>query len=652
MKIQLISLILKNFKGIKEFELKANGNVDVLGDNGTGKTTLYDAFLWLLFDKDSNNKKDFNIKTLDKNGQVIHFLEHEVEGILSVDSQPLKLKKMLSEKWVKKRGDSEKEFSGHETLYWIDEVPVKRSEYLEKIASLVSENVFKLITNPLFFNTQLTWQDRRKTLMEVCGGVTNNEVITSNQKLHRLTEILGNRTIDDYKKVLAEQVKRINSEIEKIPTRIDELHKSMPETGDYTELEIELQKYKSELVATEDRLLNIAEVNRKAMQKQRELMGYKNDLQALYIRIEHDANKDRNKIVDEKEVLQTRILDAESEIRSAKKCVESYKTIIESKIKRKEELYKLWNEAIGMRFTEPTEDEFICPTCKQDIPIDQKNTRLSKIKSIFLDDIGRKKDAINKEGKAIKLEVEKLESNIANLEKIIESSEGIANETRIKVEEMQSILSNEPATIDFGSNTEVINLRAKIKDLECEFTEPIEGVATDLMAKKYTIIAEVEQINKALNNKEVAEKTKLRIEELQTEQKKLGIQLSELEGHKFLLEEFVKTKVDMLEGSINAKFKNVKFKLFDTQINGGVVECCETLINTNGAWVGFADANNAGKINAGLDIINTLSEFHGANAPIWIDNREGVTKLTQINSQLINLFVSESDKKLRIMEEI
>jgi len=99
----------------------------------------------------------------------------------------------------------------------------------------------------------------------------------------------------------------------------------------------------------------------------------------------------------------------------------------------------------------------------------------------------------------------------------------------------------------------------------------------------------------------------------------------------------------MLESRINAKFSQVNFKMFNEQINGALVECCDTLIK----GVPFQDANNAAKINAGMDIINTLTAHYNITAPIFVDNREAVNNLIDTDSQVINLIVSQ-DKILRV----
>ena len=112
--MKLISLRLENFKGIKELEINIDGeNISIYGDNATGKTTIADAFSWLLFGKDSKDRAKFGIKTLDSAGNVIHNLEHGVYAMLEIDGDTVELERVYKEKWTKKRGTATATFSGH-----------------------------------------------------------------------------------------------------------------------------------------------------------------------------------------------------------------------------------------------------------------------------------------------------------------------------------------------------------------------------------------------------------------------------------------------------------------------------------------------------------------------------------------------------------
>ena len=251
MEIKIFSLKLKNFKGIKELKIDFNcQNTNIYGANATGKTTIFDAFKWLFFDKDSSDRKDFNIKTLDNNNNPIHFLEHEVEAILVIDGVDMTFKKVLQEKWVKKRGESDREFSGHETNYWIDEVPVKKKDYEEKINSLIPESLFKLITDPSYFNNQLKWTERRELLINISGAnISDDEILDSKEEFKTIKDNLEGRSIDDYKKVVQAKIKDLNKEKETIPVRIDELTNTLitEHNIDYKEIEEQKEEYNKQL---------------------------------------------------------------------------------------------------------------------------------------------------------------------------------------------------------------------------------------------------------------------------------------------------------------------------------------------------------------------------------------------------------------------
>jgi hypothetical protein len=134
------------------------------------------------------------------------------------------------------------------------------------------------------------------------------------------------------------------------------------------------------------------------------------------------------------------------------------------------------------------------------------------------------------------------------------------------------------------------------------------------------------------------------IEELKAEQTTLSQQIANVEKEQFVIENFIKDKIDRLEYAINSRFKYIKFRMFEEQINGGLRETCEATVN----GVPYSDANSASKINAGLDVINTLSNFYGVYAPIFIDNAESVHTLIETQSQLIRLVVDESSKSLNV----
>lgn len=642
MEIKILNLKLRNFKGVKELEINFDcKNTNIYGANATGKTTVFDAFKWLFFDKDSNDRKDFNIKTLDSNNNPIHFLEHEVEATLIIDGIDTTFKKVLQEKWVKKRGQTEQEFSGHETNYWIDEVPVKKKDYEEKINSLIPESLFKLITDPSYFNNQLKWTERRELLINISGAnISDDEILDSKEEFKILKNNLDGRSIDDYKKVVQAKIKDLNKQKETIPVRIDELTNTLitEHEIDYEKIEKEKAEYNQQLQAIE---LEMTDVQAKAKENMRiadQLAAAKKELSDFKLKKETEYSQkyssDLINLQNEKRVIESKIRYRQDE--------DSDRLLkIQQDQKRKAELYKKWDDVSNMKL-EFDPNSFICPTCKREYETDKIEEMQKQFENNFALHIKSEQDAINKEGQAINIRLDENTKAREILQQEIQELNSKLTEISNKITEIEKAKENDNS-FDVTSLPEYNNKIKEIEELEEKVNNLANGDISYLQNKKEEITEEINKLNKILNERDIQEKTKLRIEELQNEEKDISMKIQELEGEQYALEEFTKTKVELLENAINSKFQIVKFRLFDTQINGGLIECCDTLVN----GVPYSDVNNAHKILAGLDIINTLIKFYNTSAPIFIDNRESINEIYPINTQIISLIVS-TDFQLRI----
>ncbi len=642
MKIRISNLKLKNFKGIKDLKIDFNSeNTNIYGKNATGKTTIFDAFKWLFFDKDSNDRKDFNIKTLDSENKPIHFLDHEVEATLVVDEMKMVFKKILHEKWVTKRGQSEQEFAGHETNYWIDEVPIKKKDYEEKINSLIPESLFKLITDPTYFNNQLKWTERRELLINISGTtISDDEILNSKEEFKIIKDNLEGRSIDDYKKVVQAKIKDLNKEKETIPVRIDELTNTLitEHNIDYEEIEKQKEQYDQELQKIELEMTDVQARANENMKIAGELTEAKQELADFKLKKETEySQKYSNDLIN----LQNEKRIAESTIRVKQDEDNERKTKIEQDQKRKEELYKEW-DIVNNQKLEYDPNSFVCPTCKREYETDQKEEIKKQFENNFNTHKKTEQDSINKEGQSINARIDENTKAREKLQQEMQDANSKLENINNKIAEIEKSKESDN-TFDVTSMPEYIEKDKKVKELEERVKNLTNGDISELQNKKAEITEEINKLNKTLNEREIQEKTKERITELQNEEEVISSKIQELEGQQYALEEFTKTKVELLENAINSKFELVKFRLFDTQINDGLVECCDTLVN----GVPYADVNNAHKILAGLDIINTLIKFYNTSAPIFIDNRESINEIYNIDTQIISLIVT-TDKELRI----
>ncbi|WP_018249826.1 AAA family ATPase [Orenia marismortui] len=649
--VRLISLKLKNFKGIKDFEiLDFSKNTKILGDNGTGKTSLFDAFSWLLFDKDSqgNSTQSFDIKTLDEDGQVIHGLEHEVEGILDVNGKILTLKKVYYEKWTKKRGSAEKNFTGHTTDYFLNEVPVKKSEYDARISEIVDEDIFKLLTNPAYFNEELHWKERRKILMEVCGDISPEEVIAAGEGLDDLKKILGDRSVEDHKKIIHSKRKKINKELEKIPVRIDEVQNNLPDVSEFNkkEIEDEISGLKMRKSAKEKKISNIenggeiAKKKKELAELQCELMEIKNNHKSSF---DDEIEENRDKLED----LRDKYRAVNSDIKAKEQEIKTGKQRIDQLDKEMSNLRTKWHQ-INKRELE-FEQEDVCPTCGQDVPQEQlEEAREKAIKEFNLDKSNQLAE-INSDGKSkaeykenVAEKNEELNAEIDELESKAEKYQEEAEKIQAKLIDLKSKAKAVTESEDYQSKLEEKEkLEEEIKQLQEDKSHSIDEVKEQI----YLLEKEIEANERKLSQLEQHEKGQARIQELTDQEKELAKEYSRLERELYLAEEFIKTKVELMEDKVEGEFDHAQFKLFEEQINGGLKECCETLYQ--GVPYG-SSLNNAARVNVGLDIINTLSAYYGFRAPIFVDNAESVTKLIDVNSQMIQLIVSKPDKELRV----
>ncbi|CAH1215231.1 hypothetical protein PAECIP111891_04234 [Paenibacillus allorhizoplanae] len=648
--IVLLKLKQRNFKGIREFTLDTAGSdVNIFGDNATYKTSQFDSFTWLLFDKDSQNKKDFDIKTLDSNNKAFSGLEHEVEGVLSIDGRTKTLRKVYKEKWTKKRGSATDEFTGHETDYFIDEVPVKKTEYTAFVDSIMNEEVFKLLTNPSYFNEVLDWKKRRKTLLEVCGDVSNDDVISGNAALSKLPAILGDRSIEDHRKVIMTKRTNINDEIKKIPIRIDEARRSRPDVAELNSEQIskQLAAVKTHIEAKESELHRIQTGGEISVKETRlreiegELLQIKNNAQSSSM---DRVNSQRQTVSG----IQIKLSDLDFEIKQSERSIASKQDIINDNEAKAVKLRTEWSE-VNASVLEHVHSEENCPSCGQSLPIEQVTAAFQKAVSDFNLKKSERLSEISTKGKSLKADRERLAAEITDI-----------NGRLVEFKEKSSIFSGEL----LSANEKLNKFQSGIKDVTQDpaYVQKLQeksAVESEILGLRSASLGSIEQVRDTLSKlrldadrleqsrakmSQIAEIDR-RIDSLKDQERELAAEYERLEEELYLTEEFIRTKVSMLESKINSKFKQVKFKLFEQQINGGLDETCEAMIGGVPYSTGL---NRAAQMNGGLDIINTLSEHYGIVAPIFIDNAEAVTQLIETKGQQIRLIVSATDKKLRV----
>lgn len=682
MKIKLLKMHIQNFKGCKDREIDFGDRTNIKGANATGKTTVFDAFTWLLFGKDSLGSAKFDIRPLDADGNMINNLEISVEASIRVDDEEYSLKKTQKQVWRKKRGTDTTEFQGNVNEFEINGYPKSEKEFKSFIAGIVDENIFNLVTNPNAFNA-LPWKEQREILMKFVGVMSDAEIaLTYGDKYSLLIPELKIASTDDILKKYTKAKNALNKQMTEIPARIDELSKQIVSV-DVGALEVQKAAKQAELKRVEDSLSGgdstrqkINDLNGQIMDEKLKISGIQNDANAELDEKRRSARKSVNDADDKVTKTEREILDAEylkSDYIKARDRAEADKT-------RYAEEWKEWKKKAFPEFVplddyvEPlplTDKDLTCPTCGQALPEDVRKQRIAdhekicaKAKSDYEDrceehrmDYDTKKIMFSEQRKKAMDEItvkgQKAADNVRAYQKQIDEQDKEISALKLRLESEKSELSkskkdldaipSHPTWVDISDNADYIkaqksiqSLEAQIEELRKETPDNTEAeVRRDILRDE---ISDIEAQIKSADNTKVKE----RIAELEEEQKSIGQKIAEQEQMIDLTESFIRAKMNMISEKINEKFGGkVTFKLFETQINNGIKETCEC------QWNGKSDMSNGEKIVAGLYIIKALSELYSVSCPVFVDNSEAISdgNFPDMDSQVIELRVS-NDKEL------
>lgn len=659
---------IQNFKGCKDRTIEFGEKTRISGANATGKTTIFDAFTWLLFGKDSLGSSDFDIRPLNADGNMINNIEISVEAKISVDGDEYDLKKVQKQNWVKKRGTDTREFQGNVNEFDINGYPKSQKEFKEFISGIVKEDVFNLITNPSAFNA-LHWEEQREILMKIVGCPSNVEIAkTFGEKYALLIPELKIASTDDILKKYKKARIELKKDEKEIPPRIDEASKSLV-IADVGALEIEKSAKEVALQKVEDELSGgngkLGEIN----SKRQEIMNLK-------FRISEIQNEENQKLFDKSKALRDDLVAKEDTLRSIKREIADTNSEIHSvhskyewSVKEVKRLQEEWKAEKAKTFPEMVpmepipESASVCPACGQDLPEDviQKNIenyekKKQAYEDKYMNDLiqfkERKKNKISEietAGTEAAANRDKYKSREEELRKSMVKLDSKLVEAQKNYDSAQEELDRYPKTADISEKAEYLATIEKISVLEKEIESMSSDTSgrTELEAKKAVLKDEITEIAGKILAADNT-KTKKRIAELEAEQKEVGQKIANQEKMINLTDDFIRSKSAMVAADVNKKFNVVSFKLFEDQINGGLKETCECTVN----GVPLPSLNNGHRIIAGLDIIQSLSNLYEVSCPVFIDNSEAVNEVNfpEMNAQMIHLAVTK-DKELKIESE-
>lgn len=647
--MKLLTLKLRHFKGIAKLDLDAAGeDITVYGDNATGKTTIADAFTFLLFGKDTSGRADFQVKTLQADGEAKHNLEHSVEGTLDTGDSVITLQRIYKEKWTTPRGAAREQFSGHETEYLIDGVPMRKVDYDARVKQLADEETFRLLTDPLYFNKQLHWEDRRRILIDLAGDVTQEDVISHEPKLAKLPDVLAGRTPEDAKAVLEASRKRINRELAELPVRIDEITAASPEvTGSREDAEAKLAAAEARLAELNEELAEARAGGGAAAVKER-IATARAELTTHEASRRKAAEGDLESLRARSRVATQRSHEARLKYDRLAAKVNELTLTLKRREAERDELRERYRARHAIKYVAPASDT-TCPHCGQPLPEAKVAAAKASAVAQFNEERARALASIQAEGKRVAKLIHELEEEVTAARDAAEAAQQEALDAESAAHGLsEGIADAEAKLARITDDSDAKYLRDQIAEAEAELAR-IHADGSDQVDAIKGRIAAADALRRQheaeIARHDAAAKITERVAALEARESELTEEHEKITEGLYLLDLYVRAKAELLTDKINSRFEFARFQLFREQINEGLRATCVTTYN----GVPFSDLNHGAQLNVGLDIIRTLSAHHDFTPPVFVDNAESVTKLLEMPGQMIRLVVSADDATLRIV---
>lgn len=647
MRVTIKEMSLINWRGGNTTIEFGDKTTIISGRNGIGKSRILDAFIWVLFGKDRFDRKDHNVKTI-VNGEFLKMTEAKVELVLLVDGETIKLTRALKEKWVKPRGQVEQVFSGNETETYWNGVPVSVTEYSKNVSELFSDNVFKMITNPLYF-AEMDWKLQREQLFAIAGNIDDSEIASRDEAFVALLEELSGKSLANWRKELNVQKKALQKKLNEVQPRVDQLGRIMPEAINLEEAQEELKNTNEAIAAIDRAIADKAEAKKQEQAERAQIQARINTLKSkqqdiVFYANEEEKMKAREAISERTELMsQIRSLDAKKDlIRSQVNAnVNDANSLDKKRDAKAIELEETREKYAELKKQEYNDKEDVCVHCGQLLP----EANREKAREQYNERKLAKLEAIVAYGNGIKKEIENLTERIISINNDEQSLQNELNniEKQIKAisEQLRETKATEPKEVAPKEIKEWVELEEEIHGLENKLSEPCMLIDYfNENADKKELQQKRDELLKAIESENLRTRYLKEIETIQEEGSHIAQEIADIEKREYTANEFEKAKVNEVSSRVNGLFKKVQFKLFEKTIEGNEVEVCIPLVD----GVPFSTANTAGRLHAGFDIIRVLQDHYNVSAPKFVDNAEGVNTLPDTDDQVIALEVSNDNE--------
>ena len=635
--MKLKRMELKQFKGITEKVINFFDYTIIKGQNGTGKTTIADAYFWALTNKDYALNDNPNIRPINLD---VDASMPSVTLVFDVNGTEITYTK--SQK-AKVSGDKVSLINTYE----INSVPKTERDAREYLADKgIDLDKLLILSHPDVFvkdiNEKKIREDRRNILFGMVSEISDLD-IAKKIGADDVAKLFENYTKEEIEAMQNATIRKCKEEYGKDGEIIDVAIVAKEQAKievDIQALTAERDNLKAKLADNEDKQKNIEKAFEEVRSKKAKVAELKQKIDEINSAMiaEHNAKLTEFKV--QKANLENELELAKNEVEitkkkkvSAENLNISLKTTIESaRVEYKTEKEKVFDGATA------------CPICGAKYSDD----KIEKAKLLWEEGHKANIDKIIEKGNKAKEEIEANNDAITALKSTIEAKEKDIEKILGAIEELNTTI-NGVKDYEIPETDEIKAIKAEIAEIEATIPNKDDVVTDDLQDERKEIQAKLDEITKEMAKIDLNARIDEQIKELQD--KKIDLAQSKANAEKILnqLSQVQMQKNNMAQDSVNSHFELVKFKLFDVQKNGEVKDACIPTIDGKA----FVDCNTALRTLAEIDIIKGLQKYYNVVYPTFLDEAEHLTANTMERMKLETqfIFMACSEEKELVVSE-
>lgn len=641
-------LKIENFCGFysgKEVNSDFFDRTEVAGCNESGKSTIKRAIFWALDCRGENGEEIAGIRPHDKDGNDINDVEVTVELTVELKDTEKTFKKVSRQTYNKKG-----EFTGNTIDYYINNIPKKKSDYEDFIATeLVPVSVLSNLINAKTLLSKSA-ADCRSILESTFGSCSNAEVCERFPEFTPLLPLLEDGNVDELKTKFNTMLngrrgrngtKGLLDIRKEFPSRIDEVEKQ--------KIIIDEAAINSQIVDTENKIKDNqskqADVQ-KAFDEQRAIQAKIYELKQEQSKATDEANAENRKRISD---LDAKIIAAREELflsDSNSNAKEHELHQIDSEIRSLEnkrlKLSSDWKSNKDMQFDE---NSLICPYCKREYPSDQQDEMRKHFEESKKEKLKEITDAGMECKKAIDDLREKFKDADAELSALREESGEKSRTVEYLIAQKNAISTLAPAEPDEESKARA----AEIAKLESQLeANTANATFTQLKSEENSLQHQLSNLKAELARAEINVKIDARIAELNAERRKNEQLIADAQEKLDLLKRFNIRKHELLESKVNEYLEYCQVKFFRQLVNGDLEETCDFCVNGEPY---ARNLNHGARILIEMDVCKAFQKKYATTLPIIVDDSESVDdwKIPELDRQLIILRRTD-EKELTIRE--